>query len=44
MKEALTTNKETVSDVYEDEYGIHQSIFQPLENSSGERWEFGDRS
>ena len=37
MKEALTTNKETVSDVYEDEYGIHQSIFQPLENSSGEK-------
>ena len=37
MKEALTTNKETVSDVYEDEYGIHQSIFLPLENSSGEK-------
>ncbi|MCY8355853.1 methyl-accepting chemotaxis protein [Bacillus haynesii] len=37
MKEALTTNKETVSDVYEDEYGIHQSIFLPLENGSGEK-------
>ncbi|EWH22670.1 methyl-accepting chemotaxis protein [Bacillus haynesii] len=37
MKEALSTNKETVSDVYEDEYGIHQSIFLPLENGSGEK-------
>ncbi|MED1738773.1 methyl-accepting chemotaxis protein [Bacillus swezeyi] len=37
MKEALTANKVMLSDVYEDKYGIHQSIFLPLTDSSGEQ-------
>ncbi|WFA05712.1 methyl-accepting chemotaxis protein [Bacillus sp. HSf4] len=37
MKDALANNKEMISDVYEDQYGIHQSIFLPLTDSSGEQ-------
>ncbi|MEK5096484.1 MULTISPECIES: methyl-accepting chemotaxis protein [Bacillus] len=37
MKEALAENKTTVSDVYKDKYGIHQSIFLPLTDSQGQQ-------
>ncbi|MDA7026448.1 methyl-accepting chemotaxis protein [Bacillus sp. CLL-7-23] len=37
MKDALAKNEVTVSDIYEDEYGIHQSIFLPLTDESGKQ-------
>lgn len=37
MKKAIADNKTMVSDVYQDKYGIHQSIFLPLTDDSGEQ-------
>lgn len=36
MKRMLETKQQTLSEIYEDEYGIHQSIFVPLKNSKGD--------
>ncbi|MGG6310455.1 methyl-accepting chemotaxis protein [Paenibacillus macerans] len=35
MKQAIAEERETISDIYEDEYGIHKSIFVPLKKSDG---------
>ncbi|MFD1176553.1 methyl-accepting chemotaxis protein [Paenibacillus puldeungensis] len=35
MKRAIAENRETISEIYKDEYGIHKSIFVPLKNSNG---------
>lgn len=35
MKQAIAQGKETISDIYVDEYGTHKSIFVPLNNKDG---------
>lgn len=36
IKQAMETNQQVVSDIYEDEFGIHQSVFSPLKNDKGQ--------
>ncbi|MFS0723085.1 methyl-accepting chemotaxis protein [Paenibacillus sp. 1P07SE] len=36
MKAALETDRQIVSSIYEDEYGIHKSVFIPLKDASGQ--------
>ncbi|WP_442951877.1 methyl-accepting chemotaxis protein [Paenibacillus sp. A14] len=35
MKQAIAQGKETLSNIYKDEYGVHKSIFVPLKNAEG---------
>lgn len=35
MKQAVAQEKETLSNIYKDEYGVHKSIFVPLKNAEG---------
>jgi methyl-accepting chemotaxis protein len=38
MNDAITSNKEILSSIYTDEYGIHKSIFVPLKNEKNESY------
>lgn len=38
MNDAFANNKEVLSSIYEDEYGIHKSIFVPLQNEQNENY------
>ncbi len=38
MNDAITNNKETLSSIYTDEYGIHKSIFVPLQNEQNKSY------
>lgn len=35
MKTAISEAKETISEIYKDEFGVHKSIFIPLQKSDG---------
>lgn len=38
MNEAITKDKEMLSSIYEDEYGVHKSIFVPIKNDKKEAY------
>lgn len=38
MNDAFVNNKEVLSSIYKDEYGIHKSIFVPLQNERNENY------
>jgi methyl-accepting chemotaxis protein len=38
MNDTIANDKETISSIYKDEYGIHKSIFVPLKNENQESY------